>query len=195
MRRNQSGMAILIMILMIVVIMAAVTYVVSQPGPNTQSMVTSNVAAQIVAQAQMIRQQIESCVTNYPNGNNGGTAYLPYPATPTPATGTPFDQNWVSSLVCPGSGQNLFTGVGSSGVFLPPQPSGMTAWRYSNNLVGYTYGWNWSPGATNGVKIAIEDVSGQNTAAIQKAAASFSSSEAGYAIVSGHAVFQVAVTW
>ncbi|MBZ0158351.1 MAG: hypothetical protein K8I29_19310 [Alphaproteobacteria bacterium] len=82
----------------------------------------SGIVSQIVAQANMIRQKVVACSTLYPSGNNGTGNHISYPGGNDVA---------VSTLTCPGSGQNLWTGV--DGQTLPKAPNGFSDWKYIND--------------------------------------------------------------
>ncbi len=89
-------------------------------GVSTQGQLQVQKSAQVAAQANLIVHRISKCVTDYPNGDNGSPTYKTYPADTAPA---------VSALICPGSGQNLWSGV--DGVFYPAPITGFGAWVYS----------------------------------------------------------------
>jgi hypothetical protein len=77
-----------------------------------------------VAQAQLVVHRISKCATDYPNGNNGTGLHQAYPLDANPGALA------VSSLVCPGSNQNLWSGV--DGVYAPSPIAGFAAWTYTN---------------------------------------------------------------
>ena len=121
---RHSGISLLYMLLLIAALMAGLVFVLIGTGPNIQGQLSAQTAAQLVAQGQLILHRITKCATDYPNGNNGSGMHLAYPldANPGPLA--------VSSLVCPGSNQNLWSGT--DGVYPPAPISGFAAWSYTN---------------------------------------------------------------
>lgn len=111
------------MMIMAAMIVASLSYLIGGNGLASTAITSNNKSAQIVAQANLILQQIYGCVSNYPTGNNGGSFHLAYPATPTASL--------VSNLVCPGTSANLWTGV--DGIYLPTMPGDFGAWTYTND--------------------------------------------------------------
>lgn len=86
-------------------------------------MLASQKATQLVAQAQFIAQRIAKCATDYPTGDNGTALHKAYPLD---ANSSPLA---VTALVCPGSAQNLWSGV--DGVYPPGAISDFSGWNYS----------------------------------------------------------------
>lgn len=93
---------------------------------NGQASGQQALAAQLVAQANLVRQKISQCAVEFPAGDNGTGFHPSYPATPV--------SGLVSDLACPGApvgANNLWTGT--DGTFLPRPPTGFTAWTYVND--------------------------------------------------------------
>ncbi|WP_432263147.1 hypothetical protein [Cupriavidus sp. TMH.W2] len=110
---------------MSVVLVAALTQFVAMSdtmGLRNQSY--ADAGSQVAIQANLIRARILLCGSDYPDGNNG----TPYrPALPGGSVAL-----FVSTLVCPGTAQNLWTGT--DGVTYPPTPKFMTRnWQYVND--------------------------------------------------------------
>jgi type II secretory pathway pseudopilin PulG len=121
---RQSGFSVLTLLLLIATLVAGLAFVLIGTGPNIQSQLSAQSTAQLVAQAQLILHRISKCATDYPNGNNGSGLHPAYPLDANPGSLA------VSALVCPGSGQNLWSGVDS--VYAPAPISGFAAWTYTN---------------------------------------------------------------
>lgn len=122
-RNKQSGLGILIVLIMAAVLSGVLAAVLAG-GANSASMVSNNNASQtIAAQAGLIRSRILQCSTAYPSGNNGTGFRATYPAGVTTVN--------VSTLVCPGSALNLWNQ--SDGVFMPSPPAGFNAWQFTND--------------------------------------------------------------
>jgi hypothetical protein len=121
---RQSGFSVLTLLLLVAALMAGLAFVLIGTGPNIQSQLSAQSTAQLVAQAQLIVHRISKCATDYPNGNNGSGLHRAYPPDTTPGALA------VASLVCPGSGQNLWSGV--DGVYAPSPIAGFAAWTYTN---------------------------------------------------------------
>lgn len=128
---------------------AGVVFLVASPGANVAGLMSRQKTSQLVAQAEFIAQRIAKCATDYPAGNNGMALHKAYPADANPGSVA------VSTLVCPGNGQNLWSGV--DGVYQPAPIADFSAWTYQ---------------AGSPVSIAITaNVSGAYTSAIADAAA------------------------
>lgn len=110
--------------LLLVILVAGLALFLLRSGPNVASLSANQRANELLAQAQLITHRITKCATDYPLGNNGQGLHLPYPADANPGALA------VSSLVCPGSGQNLWSGV--DGVYLPPAIAEFNGWMYTN---------------------------------------------------------------
>lgn len=166
--KNNNGFAIGT-ILIVVVLIGLIAGGLALAGKHVAENVHIDQAAtQLVAQANLIRQKITHCVVEYPEGDNGTGTSVQYPS------GNNIE---VSTLTCPGApvgSNNLWTGV--DGTFLPPQPTGFTSWKYTNDA--------------GGVKIVIQtSIANTYAPAMNKALAKFNTNEA---LVSGD-VFTVFV--
>lgn len=105
-------------------LVAGLVYFLLVSGPNVALLNANQKTNELLAQAQLITHRITKCATDYPQGNNGLGIHLPYPADANPGALA------VSALVCPGSGQNLWSGV--DGVYLPPALADFSGWVYTN---------------------------------------------------------------
>ncbi|MEX3983829.1 hypothetical protein AB4Y45_33125 [Paraburkholderia sp. EG287A] len=130
MRRSQArvrerGFAVLPMLMVAVVLAGAVAaFVAFSDTSGLRNQAYSDAGAQVAVQASFLRARITLCGSDYPDGVNG-TAYRP--ALPAAATTVA-----VGTLICPGTGQNLW--LGTDGVTLPPAPKFMTgAWQFVND--------------------------------------------------------------
>jgi hypothetical protein len=121
---RQSGFSVLTLLLLIAALLAGLTFVLIGGGPNIQGQLNAQTTAQLVAQGQLIVHRITKCATDYPNGNNGMGLHQAYPADANPGALA------VAFLVCPGSNQNLWSGV--DGVYPPAPITGFAAWTYTN---------------------------------------------------------------
>lgn len=119
----QAGFSLLTIILMVVSLAAGLAYFVANAGLNVQGQLNNLRTNQLVAQAQFIAQRIAKCATDYPDGNNSTGFHIAYPA------GSPSVN--VSTLTCPKTTQNLWSGV--DGVYLPQPPDGFSVWTYTND--------------------------------------------------------------
>jgi hypothetical protein len=155
---NSKGFVAIGLLVLIIALMALIGIAIAK-GSNMFNKATAinNTITQLVAQANLIRQKIVQCATEYPEGDNGTSYHKPYPS----GSGV-----LVSTLTCPGApagGNNLWSGI--DGVFLPQTPTGFNSWVYTNDATS--------------VRISIQTT---NTAAystaMQQAAAKFTSSEA-----------------
>lgn len=117
---RQRGFSLLTLSFLAAGVLGGIVFLISGSGIQSSGQVDRNLVAQLVAQGQLIAHRIAKCAADYPQGNNGSGSYLPYPLGSGVA---------VSTLVCPGNGQNLWSGV--DGVYLPPRPTGFADWTYS----------------------------------------------------------------
>jgi hypothetical protein len=121
---RQSGFSVLSLLLLVAALLAGLAFVLVGTGPNIQGQLNAQSTAQLVAQAQLVVHRITKCATDYPNGNNGTGLHRAYPLDANPGALA------VVSLVCPGSGQNLWNGV--DGVYAPAPINGFAAWTYTH---------------------------------------------------------------
>jgi hypothetical protein len=121
---RQSGFSVLTLLLLVAALLASLTFVLIGTGPNIQGQLSAQTTAQLVAQGQLILHRISKCATDYPNGNNHMGLHSAYPADTNPGALA------VDALVCPGSDQNLWSGV--DGVYPPAPITGFAAWNYTN---------------------------------------------------------------
>lgn len=121
---RQSGFSLLTLLFTAAALAAGLSLVFIGAGPGTQGPLGMQKVAQLVAQAQLITHRLSKCATDYPAGDNGTPLHKAYPrdANPGPLAAT--------SLVCPGSNQNLWSGV--DGVYAPAAITGFEPWTYSN---------------------------------------------------------------
>jgi len=121
---RQSGFSLLTLLLTAAALLAGLSFILVGAGPSVQGQVSAQKAAQLVAQAQLITHRLSKCATDYPGGDNGTPLHRAYPrdANPGPLA--------AAALVCPGSNQNLWSGV--DGVYAPAAIAGFEAWTYSN---------------------------------------------------------------
>ena len=123
--RQQRGVSLVTMLVLVVIIAAALAYLLVGAGLNVSGMLAGQKATQLAAQAEFIVQRIAKCATDYPGGNNGLATHSAYPLDGNPGAIS------VASLVCPGNSQNLWTGV--DGVYLPVPITDFSAWTYTNS--------------------------------------------------------------
>lgn len=130
-RHAQSGLSVVAMLFVSVVMIALISAVVSKDMGNAAQVSVYTKTSQITAQAQLIRQQISKCATDYSAGDNGTANHKPYPL------GT---DALVAAITCPGSGmlatidasdELIFSG--KDGVFIPVQIQDFGAWKYTND--------------------------------------------------------------
>ncbi len=121
---RQSGFSVLTLLLLVAALMAGLVFVLIGTGPNIQGQLSAQSTAQLVAQGQLILHRITKCATDYPNGDNGTALHKAYPMDTHPGALA------ITSLVCPGSSQNLWSGV--DGVYPPAPITGFAAWTYTN---------------------------------------------------------------
>jgi hypothetical protein len=107
------------MLLLAVSLAGAVLFVLSSTGVSIQGQLNSQKSTQLGAQAQLLSHRIVKCATDYPNGSNGESFHPAYPL-----------DGAVNTLTCPGSGQNLWSGV--DGVYAPAPISGFGTWSYDH---------------------------------------------------------------
>lgn len=121
---HQTGFSILTFLLAAVVLLGSLIFVFIGSGPNVQGQLNTQRSAELIAQAQLIAHRLTQCASDYPQGDNGTTFHKAYPPDANPGARA------VADLICPGSNQNLWSGV--DGVYLPQAPSGFNAWQYTN---------------------------------------------------------------
>lgn len=121
---RQAGLSLLSLLVVAVVLLAGLSYVLIGTGPSVPWQLNTQRAAQLVAQAQLIVHRITKCAVDYPNGDNGMAVHKAYPADSNPGALA------VSALVCPGNGQNLWSGV--DGVYAPAPIAQLGEWTYTN---------------------------------------------------------------
>lgn len=105
-------------------LVAGLAWVLMGSGPNVQGQSNRQKTAQLVAQAQLVMHRISKCAADHPGGDNGSGLHKAYPADAQPGPLA------VTALVCPGSGQNLWSGV--DGVYGPGPIAQFGAWTYTN---------------------------------------------------------------
>ncbi|MGX0939599.1 hypothetical protein ACUXQ2_005695 [Cupriavidus metallidurans] len=117
---------------MAVVLVAALTrFVAFSDTTGLRNQAFSEAASQLAAQANFIRTRILLCGSDFPDGNNA-TGYRPALPAGTPSVAA-------STLICPGTGQNLW--AGTDGVSLPPAPKYMGGvWQYANDATNVRIG-------------------------------------------------------
>jgi hypothetical protein len=121
---RQSGFSIVTLLFLATALLAGLAFILIGSGPNVQGQMNAQKTAQLVAQAQLIVHRISKCATDYPNGDNLMGLHKAYPADANPGSLA------VSSLVCPGNQQNLWSGV--DGVYPPAPITDFGAWTYTN---------------------------------------------------------------
>lgn len=121
---RQSGISLLSLLVLIAVLLAGLSFTLIGPSPSVSGQLNTQRAVQLVAQAQLIVHRIAKCAVDYPNGNNGMAVHTAYPADANPGPLA------VQDLVCPGNGQNLWSGV--DGVYAPAPLAQFGGWTYSN---------------------------------------------------------------
>ena len=114
----------LTLLMLVVSLVAGLAFLLIGTGPNVQGQMNAQKTAQLVAQAQLILHRITKCSTDYPDGDNGTTYHKAYPKDANPGVLA------VTSLVCPGNNQNLWSGI--DGVYAPAPIEGFGAWTYTN---------------------------------------------------------------
>lgn len=183
-RQRQKGFASWVVVAFgLVGTLTALSAVLAATSTSTRSVSINSIAKQVAMQANMIRNQIMTCAIGDPatgrTGDNGTGLNVAFPYTGSAAGiksgGSPVGTGGaVDALYCArtasgalwvtgASDRNLWSGVG--GVFLPPAPSGFSAWQFASTA--------------NVVKISIS-YSGVNPdlgAAVALAAAKFSTAE------------------
>ena len=137
---KQAGFSILSLLFVGAGLIAALAFLLAGLGPNVSAQVSNQKSVQLQAQAQLIVHRIGKCAADYPAGDNGSGVHKPYPAGAGGA---------VSDLICPGSGQNLWSG--NDGVYLPSPPAGFSGWTYSNALPAVIEISSVQPGAQSAV--------------------------------------------
>jgi hypothetical protein len=147
---RQRGYGVITALITVVLVFGALVAVVgSVKGSSRNTMIVGQVS-QLVSQANSIRSQVMACangdLASGQTGDNGTgiNAALPYvgSAAGSAAGGTPAGTvGAVANLYCPrtSSGSAWIRGAsdtalwsGLSAVFLPPAPTGFSAWQFSN---------------------------------------------------------------
>lgn len=121
---RQSGFSVLTLLIVAAAMLAGLTFALIGSGPSLQGQLNTQRATQLVAQAQLIVHRITKCAVDYPNGNNGMAVHKAYPADTNPGPLA------IKDLVCPGSNQNLWSGV--DGVYAPAPLAQLGDWTYTN---------------------------------------------------------------
>lgn len=123
---KQQGVAIFAMILIIVAIATAVSFLILRQGETNNLLNNMTISNTVVAQASLIRSSVLACPLEYPSGNNGTGFNVSYPKAITPVNAV--------DLVCPGASANLWTL--NDGASSPVAPNGFGQWTYINNSSG-----------------------------------------------------------
>lgn len=121
---RQSGISLLSMLVVAAVLLAGLSYALMGSTPAVSGQLNAQRATQLVAQAQLIVHRITKCAVDYPNGDNGMGLHKAYPADANPGPLA------INDLVCPGNGQNLWSGV--DGVYAPAALAQFGSWTYTN---------------------------------------------------------------
>lgn len=145
--RHQCGIALLFYVLMVVALVGLLSATLLRGGDALQAFSSGNFVASLNGQAALIRSRVLACAIDYPAGDNGSGFQPRYPAAPTATA--------VSTLLCPGSGRNLWNG--DDGVNLPPALSGVAPWSYVNDATS--------------IRIAVTAGNGERAALLVDAAA------------------------
>ena len=122
---RQAGFSVLTLLLLVVAVLGGLVFMVIGAGPNVAGQMSAQKTAQLVAQAQLIVHRIVKCATDFPNADNGTADHKAYPLDANPGALA------VSALTCPGSTENMWSGV--DGVYPPVTPSGFGAWTYTKD--------------------------------------------------------------
>ena len=120
--RHQTGFSLISLLMLVMGITAGLVYLLIVPGPNVSATLARQKTSQLVAQAEFIAQRIAKCATDYPAGDNGMALHKAYPVDANPGSVA------IATLVCPGNGQNLWSGV--DGVYLPAPIADFSGWTY-----------------------------------------------------------------
>jgi hypothetical protein len=121
---RQTGFSVLTLMILAIALLTGLAFLLIGSGPNVQGQLNTQRSAELIAQAQLIAHRLTQCTTDYPQGDNGTAFHKAYPRDTNPGARA------VADLICPGSNQNLWSGV--DGVYLPQAPSGFNAWQYTN---------------------------------------------------------------
>lgn len=132
---------------MVVALVGLLSATLLRGGDALQAFSSGNFVASLNGQAALIRSRVLACAIDYPAGDNGSGFQPRYPAAPTATA--------VSTLLCPGSGRNLWNG--DDGVNLPPALSGVAPWSYVNDATS--------------IRIAVTAGNGERAALLVDAAA------------------------
>lgn len=122
--RHQSGFSVLSLLFVAVAMLAGLAFALTGRGPGVQGQLNAQKTAELVAQAQLTLHRITKCATDHPGGDNGTAWHKAYPRDAQPGSLA------ATALVCPGNGQNLWSGV--DGVYAPAPIAGFAPWVYSN---------------------------------------------------------------
>ena len=118
---RQSGFSLLMLIGLVVMLAAGLTFLLISPGTNVQGQTNSYKTTQLVAQAQLIVHRISKCAVDNSNSNNYTSIHIPYPLGASKP---------VAELTCPTpSAPNLWSGA--DGVYPPAPIDGFGAWFYT----------------------------------------------------------------
>jgi hypothetical protein len=120
---RHRGFSVLTLLMLTTVIAGGLAYMLLAAGPNVDGMLKSQKAAQLASQAQFIVHRVVKCATDYPQANNGMASHKAYPLDANPGSVN------ASTLVCPGNGQNLWSGT--DGVYFPVGIAGFGNWAYT----------------------------------------------------------------
>jgi hypothetical protein len=122
--KKQQGFSILAIILMMVVLVTAVSFLFVKDTDINNTMINSTISHTVVAQAGIVRSRVLACGIEYPTGNNGTAFRVQYPAATVAIN--------ISALTCPGAANaNLWTLM--DGLTLPQTVSGFNSWQYTND--------------------------------------------------------------
>lgn len=138
----QKGLGLVPVILGSLFLFATLLWAIAGTTSSVQGVPIYTATNQLAGQAQYLRAAILACVTNYPNGNNGGAYHLVYPRADTAIN--------ASTATCPGnSSANVFTGNGGFGYVPPVTGFGAGSWAT-------TGGWQYINDGTS-VRLTITE--------------------------------------
>lgn len=120
--RDVKGLAMAYIMSILVLLIALTATITRINKSNAQFYFTKSASTNLVAQANIIRERVLACAIMYPNGDNGTGFHIAYPG----GTGVA-----VSTLTCPGSSVNLWTGI--DGAMSLPPITGFGVWTYAND--------------------------------------------------------------
>lgn len=177
-RTSEKGSA-LVYILIAIALLAALTISFMQPASQqTQSQNSFKLTADLAAQVEFIRTNVQECVVVYQKGDKNIDATLTgtdpgankgFPLKPTstyllnPVT-PPSSPNLVKDLRCPGNPSDdpnhtpIFSGT--SGKFMPPAPALFGDWQWYNGVDGIFY-WIESDKTDAYILSALQKLDGQ----------------------------------